>query len=61
MNKKNWSTYQVDNPEYGVKLVSELTEFQAKTELCIAIELIEKLLGCSYQAIELAQKKNYTS
>jgi len=59
MNKKDWSNYQVDNPKYGVKLVSELTEAQAKTELCIAIELIEKLLGCSYQAIEIAQKKNY--
>lgn len=59
MNKKDWSNYQVDNPKYGVKLVSELTEAQAKTELCIAIELIERLLGCSYQAIEIAQKKNY--
>ena len=41
MKEKDWSNYQVDNPVYGVKLVSELTEKQAKTELCIAIELIE--------------------
>ena len=59
MKEKDWSNYQVDNPVYGVKLVSELTEKQAKTELCIAIELIEKLLACNHQAIILAKEKNY--
>lgn len=59
MNKNNWSEYQVDNPIYGVKLVSELTEKQAKTELCIAIELIEKLLDCNHRAIKIAEGKNY--
>jgi hypothetical protein len=58
MNKTDWSKYQVDNPVYGVKLVSELTEKQAKTELCIAIELIEKLIACNQEAIRISQLKS---
>jgi hypothetical protein len=57
MNKTDWSKYQVDNPVYGVKLVSELTEKQAKTELCIAIELIEKMIACNEEALQIAQRK----
>lgn len=53
MNKRDWSKYQVNNPEYGVKLVSELTEKQAKTELCNTIELIEKLIEYNKKALEL--------
>jgi hypothetical protein len=59
MNKNDWKKYQVDNPKYGVKLVSQLTESEAKTELCIAIELIEKLLECNQNAIEIARKGYY--
>jgi len=65
MNKprKRWSQYQVDNAYYNppgatasftstVKTVADLTEAQAKDELCIAMDLIEKLLGHGIQAHE---------
>ena len=57
MNKNDWSKYQVDNPVYGVKLVSELTEKQAKTELCIAIELIERLIDCNKEALRISEER----
>jgi len=44
MTKNDWTKYQVNNPLFGVKLVSELTEKQAKNELCFCIEVIEQIL-----------------
>ncbi len=38
---KRWSQYQVDDS----KTVADLTEAEAKTELCDAMDLIEKLIG----------------
>ncbi len=61
MNKTDWSSYQVYDPKNGVKLVSELTEKQAKTELCIAIELIERLLEFNQNAIDLVKNNKYST
>jgi hypothetical protein len=57
MSELNWKEFQVSNPKFGVKLVSELTEEQAKTELCIAIDLIEKIVECNQNAIEISKGK----
>lgn len=53
--------YQVDNPEFtpSVKLVSELTEHEAKYELCLAMDLIRKLLYHSHEQITEAEKYRY--
>jgi hypothetical protein len=40
-----WKSYQVDSRKLGVKLVADLTEAEAKTELCKAMEALENLDG----------------
>jgi len=40
---KKWKNYQVEGPKGGIKTVDELTESQAKDELCKAMDLIEKM------------------
>lgn len=42
MKKRKFDTYQVDDQKLygGVKLVSELTEDEAKNELCGAMDLV---------------------
>lgn len=54
MTKKDWKEFQVCNPDFGTKLVSELTEEQAKNELCVAIDILERVLECNKKAIEVA-------
>jgi len=57
MNKNDWNKYQVTNVSFGTKLVSELTLAQAKTELCIAIDMIEQMVECNKKAISIINKQ----
>ena len=71
MRNKKWKTYQVDSPVYlrtnpgnpnwqtTVKTVDQLTEAEAKNELCLAMDLINKLLCYSHSAIDAAAKAKY--
>ena len=79
--KKRWTQYQVAGKRYerpnaqfpvghrnhltNTKLVSDLTEQEAKDELCDSIALIEKLLGCSRAFAQTirdhAEKQHYTT
>ena len=52
MDKRDWNKYQV-NTKDGIKLVMNLTEKQAKTELCLAIELIEQLTELNQRGLDL--------
>lgn len=52
MDKKDWNKYQVSTKN-GVKLVSELKHDEAKTELCLAIELIEQLTELNQKGLDL--------
>lgn len=62
--KQRWRNYQVDAAKYGgSKLVKDLTETEAKDELCDAMELIDRLLSHTYVSFskteELAKKFGY--
>jgi hypothetical protein len=75
MKNKKWKNYQVDSPIYSrkdsnnpncittVKTVAELTEAEAKNELCLAMDLIEKLLTHSHNSyndmLDSAKKAHY--
>ena len=52
MDKKDWEKYQVTTDD-GVKLVSQLTITEAKTQLCQVIELIEQLAELNQQGLDL--------
>ncbi len=52
MDKKDWKKYQV-NTVTGVKLVSQLSTTEAKTQLCLAIELIEQLTELNQKGLDL--------
>lgn len=52
MDKKDWTKYQVTTDD-GVKLVSQLTTTEAKTQLCQVIELIEQLAELNQQGLDL--------
>lgn len=52
MDKIDWRKYQV-NTEDGVKLVFDLNEKDAKTQLCLAIELIEQLTDLNQKGLNL--------
>jgi len=52
MDKRDWCKYQI-NTKDGIKLVSDLSEKQAKTELCLAIELIEQLTELNQKGLDL--------
>jgi len=41
--QKDWDNYQVDSKTFGVKTVRELTEAEAKDELCKAMDTIEAM------------------
>ena len=53
--KKDWKTYQVNIPGKGSKLISELTLMEARNELCECIDILEKVLECNQQAINIAK------
>jgi hypothetical protein len=57
MNKSDWNKYQVTNVSFGTKLVSELTLAQAKTELCIAIDMIEQMVEHNKKAMQVVTKQ----
>jgi hypothetical protein len=63
--QKRFASYQVDSLKYnvglcqGVKKVSELTEDEAKDELCDAMDLIDKLIHHNIIALELTEKARY--
>lgn len=44
INRNKFREYQIDCPEYGgVKCVADLTEDEAKFELCKLMDIIDKL------------------
>lgn len=60
--KKRWKNYQADNQLKGYNLtVAELTETQAKDELCDAMDLIMKMMNRTYDIIYEAQRANYAT
>ena len=55
--KKRFRNYQVDGPKYKkVILVSDLTEDQAKDELCDCMDTIDKLEDLIFRMKDLAEK-----
>ena len=71
---KRWSRYIVDNPKTNIKIngsrfrcstIAELSEAQAKDELCIAMDLINQLLDDAMSgysnAVNHARKHRYAS
>lgn len=70
-SKKRWSRYQVDGPRYShpdprfsgrlsnVKSVDELTEAEAKDELCDTMDLIQKLVNAAAIQLDYARKAKY--
>ena len=52
MDKRDWKKYRI-NTKDGIKLVSDLNEKQAKTELCLAIELLEQLTELNQKGLDL--------
>ena len=60
--KKRWQNFQADNPKKGYnKTVDELTEAEAKEEWCDAMEVIQKMMACADDVIEIARKANYST
>lgn len=69
--KKRWSRYQVDGPKYcrphpsiagrttSTKPISELTEAEAKDELCDSMDLIAKLVNAAHVQLDYARKAKY--
>ena len=69
--KKRWSRYQVDGPQYThsdpvfsgrpstVKSIAELTEAEAKDELCDAQDLIQQLVDAAAIQLDYARKAKY--
>jgi hypothetical protein len=68
--KKRWEGYQVDREKYSrktktwvkcitTKSVAELTEAEAKDELCSAMDLIAKLVNCAGMALDHARKQKF--
>jgi translation elongation factor P/translation initiation factor 5A len=58
MDKKDWEKYQVTTDE-GVKLVSQLTITEAKTQLCQVIELIEQLAELNQKGLDLLNEPHF--
>jgi len=56
MNKTDWDKYQVNNPIFGIKLVSELTEKQAKNELCFCIEILQQILDFNDKVVKTLER-----
>ena len=52
--------YQVDGPKYGgAKNVIDLTDAEAKDELCDAMDLIARLIDLNITALQQAEKARY--
>ena len=57
---RRWKDYQVDGPPYGgVKKVSEMTEAEAKDELCVAMDLIAELKNHARLAVFQCEEYRY--
>ncbi len=57
---KRWKDYQGDSPRYnGVKRVSDMTEAEAKDELCDAMDLIREMKEYALGSILACEEKNY--
>lgn len=51
----HWDNYQIDSKIFGVKSVRELTEEEAKDELCKAIDAIEAMRDLGQKIDEVAE------
>ena len=57
---RRWKDYQGDSPRYkGVKMVSDMTEAEAKDELCDAMDLIRELKEYALGSMLACEEKNY--
>jgi hypothetical protein len=54
MNKDDWRSYQIKSKK-GMVLVADLTEEEAKNELCQVIELLEQVIELNQRVLEIVK------